>query len=579
MAGTIPRNFIDEVLLRTDIINIVGSRIELKKRGKNFLALCPFHPEKTPSFTVSAEKQFFHCFGCGVSGNAIGFLMQFEKLSFPEAVENLAIPLGLKIPQTNLTSPEEKQLANYFVLLEQVTKLYQKTLSNNQKAKDYLLQRKINQEMITLFELGFSASSYNNLEPVIKIPRAKDALIKTGMLIEKNLEVFPRFRDRFMFPIRNIPGKIIGFGGRAINNENLPKYLNSPETILFNKGSELYGLYQVLKNNRRLEQILVTEGYLDVISLFQFGIKNVVATLGTAITPRQLQKLLRYSKEIIFCFDGDEAGRKAAWRALENILPLLREGIQIRFLLLPSTDDPDSLIRKEGKEKFSQRINEALVLSDFMFGELSQGLDLEKPDHSSKLVQKTRELLQKMPSSIFKKLLLSKLSELVKMDLGSVDFTAPTPASIINPKASTNEDIQLSHEEQKAVFILLNYPPLAKKASQILGDKLPLNAEGLPIILLELINLLKNTPNLNIGAIIEYWRGTPKQAIIASLATRELLIAKEEAEKELIAILNRLDLVGHAKEIKILLAKAKSGELNLSEKQKLQKLIMESKKR
>jgi DNA primase len=357
MAEQIPRDFIDQLLNRVDIVDFIDSRITLRKKsGNNFFACCPFHNEKNPSFSVSQPKQFYYCFGCGAHGNAIDFLMQYDRLNFPEAIEALAKQVGMEVPKQSISPQQAEKAAaqqSLYELLAQVAKFYQSQLRTHNRAIEYLKQRGVSGEIAKSFAIGVAPQGWDNLLQKIG-QHAKQALLEVGMLIKKEEGgCYDRFRDRIMFPIHDRRGRIIGFGGRIID-QGEPKYLNSPETPLFQKGHELYGLYQALQANRQLERIIVVEGYMDVIALFQHDITYAVATLGTATSSSHIERLLRHTAEIIFCFDGDQAGRSAAWRALQVTLPLMRDGIQVRFLFLPEGEDPDSLVRTNLKNACKQ---------------------------------------------------------------------------------------------------------------------------------------------------------------------------------------------------------------------------------
>jgi len=377
MAGRIPQHFIDDLLTRIDIVEVIDHRVPLKKAGHEYKACCPFHGEKTPSFTVSQVKQFYHCFGCGEHGNAISFLMDYEHMDFVEAIEALAHGAGIEVPREAGTdqAPQSSNQAAYD-LLEQTAQYYQQQLRDHaeaQRAVDYLKERGLTGEVAARFGIGFAPPGWDNLTRALgNDKKIQQELLNTGLVIERNDSsgIYDRFRDRIQFPIHDRRGRTIGFGGRVINKDDTPKYLNSPETPVFHKGRELYGLYEARKAMRKLVRILVVEGYMDVVALAQFDINYAVATLGTATTHDHLETLFRTVPEIIFCFDGDRAGRQAAWRALENTLPVLRDGRAARFLFLPDGEDPDSQVRKTGKTGFEAAMDQATHLSDFFFDQL-----------------------------------------------------------------------------------------------------------------------------------------------------------------------------------------------------------------
>lgn len=417
MAGRIPQAFIEELLGRADIVEVINARVPLKKTGRNFVARCPFHDEKTPSFTVSPLKQFYYCFGCGATGSAIGFLMEHEHLSFPEAVETLAAHYGLAVPREGNTAaePQEDQkrrrLESLLRLNQEAAIFYASQLRQEEGrgAVSYLRQRGVDGQTAKRFGLGYAPAAWQSLctrfEPGL--------LVEVGLAIEQEGGggYYDRFRDRIMFPIRNRRGQVIGFGGRALG-EGGPKYLNSPETPVFHKGREVYGLYELLETSGRPVRILVVEGYMDVIALAQQGIDYSVGTLGTAVTPEHLQLLFRYSDSLIFCFDGDAAGRKAAWRALESALPQLKEGRKAAFLWLPEGEDPDSLVRSEGAEAFGKRVQGAEPLSEYFFRVLGEGLDLSRMEDRADLLKKASPFLGKLPQGAFRAMMQARLKEL-----------------------------------------------------------------------------------------------------------------------------------------------------------------------
>ena len=390
MAGLIPQSFIDEVLDRTDIVDIISSRVQLKKAGKNYSACCPFHEEKTPSFTVTQEKQFYHCFGCGASGNAIGFLMEYERLEFIEAIEYLAKNAGLEVPKaTSSSSRIEKKQRNLYSILIESDKFFRTQLRQHPEAKSaitYLKKRGLSGKIAAKFGIGFAPNSWDLLLNTLSGEENQKLLEQSGMLISKPEEkkLYDRFRNKIMFPIRDQRGRTVGFGGRVLDDSK-PKYINSPETPIFQKGRELFGLYEARKSLKAIPNIIMVEGYLDVISLSQFEIHNAVASLGTSLTENHLHKIFRYTPEIIFCFDGDDAGRKAAARALETCLPQMRDGFSAKFIFLPESEDPDSMIRKMGKEKFLDFLKTAIPLSDYFFDHYSSEIDTSTMDGKARL--------------------------------------------------------------------------------------------------------------------------------------------------------------------------------------------------
>jgi DNA primase len=388
----IPKSFIQDLLNRLDIVDVIERYVPLKKAGANFVACCPFHNEKSPSFTVSQSKQFYHCFGCGAHGTAIGFVMEHTGMGFVEAVEDLARSIGVTVPQEASNVPQHKVAPDLYDLMQTATRYYREQLKQSPRAIDYLKGRGLSGEVAARFGIGYSPDGWQNLSSAV--PYYQDAsLVETGLVIEgENDKRYDRFRDRIMFPIVNVRGQVIGFGGRVLDKGE-PKYLNSPETPLFEKGHELYGLYQAQKSIRAQQRVVVVEGYMDVVALAQHGVEYAVATLGTATTPFHVQKLLRLCEQVVFCFDGDRAGQKAAWRALENALPQLVDGKRIGFLFLPEEHDPDTYIREFGTEAFEEALEDSLPLSGYMLRELSAQVDLHTPEGRSALLQKAQPLL------------------------------------------------------------------------------------------------------------------------------------------------------------------------------------------
>lgn len=423
MAGRIPQTFIDDLLARVDIVDVVDSRVKLKKTGRNYSACCPFHKEKTPSFTVSPDKQFYYCFGCGASGNALGFVMDFDHVDFPAAIDTLAGTQGMDVPrEQGRHQSHHPDYSELYDLMTRAADFYQEQLKiapDAPRVANYLKGRGLDGQTCKHFGIGFAPKGWDNLQNLLATSDEKeDQLVKTGMLVEneETRNRYDRFRNRVMFPIRDSRGRIIAFGGRVLGDDK-PKYLNSPESPIFHKGRELYGLYEAKKGNRSLERILVVEGYMDVVALAQLGITNAVATLGTATTLEHMQRLFKTVPEVVFCFDGDDAGRRAAWRALESTLPNMQDGRQARFLFLPQGEDPDSMVRQEGSGQFLNRIQEqALSLDTFLFKELEDGLDLHTMDGRARLTKLAQPYMGKLPDGIFKQLILQRLSELTGLD-------------------------------------------------------------------------------------------------------------------------------------------------------------------
>lgn len=413
MAGLIPQDFIDDLIARADIVEIVGRRAQLKKAGREFKGCCPFHDEKTPSFTVSPGKGFYHCFGCGAHGTAIGFLMEFDHLSFVEAIESLANSMGVEVPRDDSDQPA-RRYDELFSLMDAVARHWQSCLKDSPAAIEYIKDRGIDGSTAKRYGIGYAPDGWSNL--LDKFGESADAtsrLLATGLIIQKdNGQHYDRFRDRLMFPIRDARGRTIGFGGRTMGDGE-PKYLNSPETVLFHKGRELYGLYEARQALRNIEQLVIVEGYMDAVALARHGIDFVAATLGTATTDEHLNRLFRLTENAYFAFDGDRAGRKAAWRALENALPQIREGRQIRFVFLPEGHDPDSFVNENGADAFVKLMQAGLPLSEFLIQELSSQVDMESIDGRARLAESARPLVNKIPAGVYRELLIESLADAV----------------------------------------------------------------------------------------------------------------------------------------------------------------------
>ncbi len=433
MAGIIPRPFIDDLIDRVDIVEVIDHRVKLKKSGKNYAACCPFHDEKSPSFTVSPDKQFYYCFGCGATGNAIGFLMEYERISFPDAIAYLAKQVGLDVPREQSGDPKqrERELArekarnSLYTLMEAADQYYQDQLRshpNKNTAVDYLKRRGLSGQIAKAFGIGYAPPGWDNLASTLGTSNEKqDRLLEAGMLIhnEDKERLYDRFRERVMFPIRDTRGRVIGFGGRVLDDSK-PKYLNSPETPIFSKGKELYGLYEARQACKQLPRLLVVEGYMDVVALAQYGIRYGVATLGTACGEDHLNRAFRFTNEIVFCFDGDNAGRKAARRAMENALPAMEDGRQVKFLYLPEGEDPDSLIRQIGTDKFTRLIEGATPLESFLFEELGQQLDTQTMEGRARLCKLAAPLMDQLPRGVYRELMFQQLANRTQLSVDAL---------------------------------------------------------------------------------------------------------------------------------------------------------------
>jgi DNA primase len=464
----IPQHFIDDLLNRLDIVEVVDSRVKLRKTGKNYSACCPFHKEKTPSFTVSPEKQFYYCFGCGASGTALGFVMEYEHLGFVEAVESLAASAGLSVPREEHSAAPQKTHQNLYSILARAKTYYEQQLAEHPQRREaihYLKNRGLTGTIARDFGLGYAPPGWDNL--LIKLglnEEDRQLLADSGMAItnEESGRLYDRFRHRIMFPIIDLRGRVIGFGGRILNSDNEPqspggkargagpKYLNSPETAIFHKGRELYGLHQALQQQRRPENLVVVEGYMDVIALAQFGIRNAVATLGTACGEEHLKLAFRHTSSIVFCFDGDNAGRKAAKRALENALPVMTDGRKIQFLFLPEGQDPDSLVRQIGAERFNQQLNLALPLEEFFFMAVAESIDTRTMEGRARMSKLAAPLLNKLPGGVFRELMFGQLAQRTGLSLDVLMELIHEPATLVETPSPTEYRLQVSNVHMEA---------------------------------------------------------------------------------------------------------------------------------
>ncbi len=564
--GRIPQSFIDDLLDRTDIVDVVSSRVDLKKSGKNHSACCPFHDEKTPSFTVSPDKQFYYCFGCGAGGNAIGFVMDFDRINFPQAVERLAQLAGMEVPREtsrdDVASQKRKQQQD---ILSQADQYYRQQLRQHPQAKTavaYLKERGLSGDIARDFGIGYAPPGWDNLLHELGTDDASvELLIESGMLVDRPEENkrYDRFRHRIMFPIRDPRGRTIAFGGRVLGDDK-PKYLNSPETRLFHKGRELYGLFEANQALRDIPSLIVVEGYMDVVALAQHGIHNAVATLGTAATAEHLDKLFRYTAEVVFCFDGDEAGRKAASRALETTLPAMQDGRTVRFLFLPDGEDPDSLVRKIGPGDFNNLVHGAQPLSDFLFDSLSANLALDSLDGKARLSKLAAPLINRVPEGVFKELMLSALAAKTGVEPGTLKTIigpAPEPEPAGPPPEwdgpppdyddfadfgnyQGNHDVEpmsrpqsqraakrvMLTPERALIALLCNNPALVDNLSDNDLDTLrALESDDLKLFA-ELAELVKQFPEYTLNHILGYWRGIYGQdqaELLAEIAATDLL--------------------------------------------------------
>lgn len=580
MKGTIPRSFIDDLVARTDIVELINSRVKLKKAGRDYQACCPFHHEKSPSFTVSQSKQFYHCFGCGVHGNAIGFLMEYDKLEFVEAIEELAALHGLEVPRENVILRDGKPPVsfktrrNLYELLDSVTKFYQQQLSQHQPSQLYLQQRGLSPEIIERFEIGFAPNTMDAVLRQFAINKEEtQKLLDTGMLSQNESgRVYDRFRNRVMFPIRDKRGRVIAFGGRVMGDEK-PKYLNSPESATYHKGNELYGLFQALQHNENPDYLFVVEGYMDVVALAQFGINNAVASLGTATTGEQIQQMFRCTEQVICCYDGDRAGRDAAWRALENALPHLHDGRQLKFIFLPDGEDPDSFVRQQGKTGFEQYLQNAQPLSDFLFGSLLQEVDLSSKEGKSKLATLAVPLIKRIPGQMLRVYLRNILGQkLGILDPAQVEALIPQTLAENRPQGAKSPKIERT-PMRLLIALLLQNPHLVSLISEEVEILKQLDEKGVDLFL-SLVETCRANIGMSMGGLLEHLRESKNYQHLEMLANWDHLVAPdniEETFKETLTFFYRKFV---EKEIERLQAKDRQTEgLNLEEKQALIALL------
>lgn len=569
MSGLIPQEFIDELLHRTDLVELVDSYVPLKKRGTSHLACCPFHNEKSPSFNVVAKKQFYHCFGCGASGNAISFIMNYLNQGFIEAIETLAARLGLSVPRDGQIE-KNNSVNDLYKLLSDVSVYYQKKLKyDGGVAIEYLRSRGLSGEIAKLYQLGFAPEGWHNLEK--SFTQNQRELIATGMLIQTDEgKIYDRYRNRVMFPIHDRHGRVIGFGGRILEPDQKPKYLNSPETVIFQKSRELYGLHQVLNQKQAIDHIIIVEGYMDVIALAQHGIMNAVATLGTATSTWHIQLLAKHTKHLIFCFDGDTAGRQAAWRGLESSFPHLNTGLDASFIFLPDGHDPDSLVRQEGKENFLARLKHATPLHRFFLDSLAKDINLLNPAGKTQLINLTKPYLQKMTESSYKQLLIDDLARLTHIENHRLNLLISDNSEVKSIEKSstiTRSPVRI------AIALLLQNPEIYSQCAQQINTELLDKKEH--FILLKIIDQLKSNPQNNTAALIESWRNTSYFESINKLAAWEHQVPDQELIKEFIDTFLFLQKQNKEQKIRQFIEKSRQQGLTATEKLQLQEMLKE----
>jgi DNA primase len=578
MAGLIPQDFIDDLIARADVVEVIGKRIQLKKAGREFKACCPFHDEKTPSFTVSPGKGFYHCFGCGAHGTAIGFLMEFEHMSFVEAIESLASTMGVEVPRNESDRPA-RRYDELFALMAQVEQHWQGCLRDHESAVDYLKKRGIDGATAKRFGIGFAPDGWSNiLDKYGKSPEAIERLLATGLIIRKdNGKHYDRFRERIMFPIRDARGRTIGFGGRTLGDGE-PKYLNSPETVLFHKGRELYGLFEARQALRHIDKLVVVEGYMDVVALARHGIDFSIATLGTATTGDHLNVLFRLTDNVFFCFDGDRAGKAAAWRALENALPQVREGRQIRFVFLPDGHDPDTYVNELGSEAFEQALDNGVALSDFLIGELASQVDMTTIDGKARLAELARPLIGKIPQGVFRELLLDSLADTVGLTASKLEKMIGQPNAhgaakqLQAPPRRRRPAVSGGRPSvvRRAITLLLNHPAAGNKLDV---EKLAgVNRPGVGL-LHDLIETVQTEPHITTAGLLERWRHDDEGRYLGKLAAVEVPEEDDfDPAAELSACLEQLALAGRKERIDFLIEKQRLSSLTDDEKSELRQL-------
>ncbi len=576
MSGRIPQDFIDDLVQRADIVEVVGSRVPLTKAGREYKARCPFHSEKTPSFWVSPQKGFYHCFGCGAHGTALGFLMEYERLEFPVAVEELARSVGVEVPRTD--SAERVSVEPLYAVLDRAAQLFRQALRDHPPAVEYLKNRGLDGETAREFGIGYAPPGWDTVLGALGSGEEdRQHLLAAGLVVPRDTGGFyDRFRDRIMFPIRDSRGRTMAFGGRIIANGE-PKYLNSPETALFHKGRELYGLYEARRAERKLERLLVVEGYMDVVMLAAHGIRNAVGTLGTATTSEHLRRIFGLVPEVIFCFDGDRAGRDAAWRALQVALPALHDGRQVRFLLLPDGEDPDSLVRREGAAAFNARLDQSLPLSAFLLDSLTAEVDPASLDGKARLAALAKPLLAQLPEGVYRDLLTAELARRVGVPRDRLDAllgnpgTAPAPASrpvaTPRPRPAPGRGSARGSLSRQAIALLLHYPAVA--AAVDLPENLEASGQRGVALLRELHGLARGRPDITPPVLLERFRDRPEQPHLAQLLVEEPLVAPEGAATEFAGCLERLLSAATQQELAGLLQKAGLEGLSAVERDRL----------
>ncbi|HEX7813519.1 DNA primase [Dyella sp.] len=566
MRGRIPDSFIDELLARVDIVDVIERRVPLKKAGREWTACCPFHNERSPSFYVSPAKQFFHCFGCGAHGTAIKFLMDYERLEFPDAIEELAQAVGLKVPREGGNEAPREDKTDLYALLDSAARWYQGELPKSTEAKAYCKKRGLDAQTIERFRIGWAPAGYDGIMKALGGNDRRMQLLNEAGMVASNERgsKYDRFRERLMFPILDRRGRVIAFGGRVLQAEQGPKYLNSPETPLFHKGRELFALWQVKQANSNLQRIVVVEGYMDVIAMHQAGLPIAVATLGTATTPDHTEVLFRAAPDVVFCFDGDRAGRAAAWKALESALPRLRDGRQAYFLFLPDGEDPDTLIRKEGKDGFEKRLKAATPLSEYFFGELAQDVDMGALDGRARLAERARPLIARLPDGAFRDLMAQELEK----RSGARATFEPDVQQRRPPPRPVNVQRSLV---RSAIALLLVQPGMAQDVERPYGF-LRLDKPGVAL-LADLIETARARPGINPAMLVEHYAEREEYGALQKLMTTPVVGDASMQRREFFDALLHMEQQAAVQRREFLTAKSRASALDNAEKAELRSLM------
>ncbi|MEM9690735.1 MAG: DNA primase, partial [Pseudomonadota bacterium] len=565
----------DDLVARADIVEVVGRRVELKRAGKEFKACCPFHDEKTPSFYVNPAKGFYHCFGCGAHGTAVGFLMEYDHLDFPDAIEALASSMGLEVPRDESNRPA-RRYDDLFELMSAVSKHWQATLPDHPAAVDYLKGRQVDGATAKRYGIGYAPDAWSNvIDKFGQSPEKLELLSAAGLVSQNDSgRQYDKFRDRIMFPIRDSRGRTIAFGGRAMG-DNGPKYLNSPETVLFHKGRELYGLFEARQALRNIERLVVVEGYMDVVALARNGIQFAVATLGTATTADHLNLLFRLTDKVDFCFDGDRAGRKAAWRAMETALPLIRDGRQVHFVFLPDGHDPDTYVNEHGTQAFVDLLDNGTAMSDYLIEDLATQVDLETVDGRARLAELAKPLLGRVTTGVYRELLLQSLAEKVGLSAAKLDSMIKPSAPSKRAEAASVRRATPSGKSpsvvRRAITLLLNHPRSgqALDANRLDGVDRP----GVDL-LVRLIETTQSEPTISTAGLLERWRHDEQGRHLGKLAATELPDDHDfDPETELVACITQLETAGRKDRIDLLIKKQRVEPLSDDEKAELRGLM------